>query len=138
MARESNRDYSKFDVTIGDKQHPKKNKRGMMFLIVSEVLGNGGSLHRILEAVPAKQIREFDGTLDAEQIREQLDKEDSGGTVHRSQRYFCKDDEPFQIKGKTYILSNQWDRDAPGIARELARLFPELKIKVEETSTIVE
>ena len=137
-ARESNRDYSKFDVTIGDEQYPKKNKRKMIFLIVSAVLDNGGSLQRVLETVPAKKIRVFDGALDAEQIREQLDEEDSGGTVHRSQRYFCDDGQPFQIEGKTYILSNQWGRNAPVIARNIAGLFPELKIKIEKTNTIAE
>ena len=137
-ARESNRDYSKFDVTIGDEQYPKKNKRKMIFLIVSAVLDNGGSLQRVLETVPAKKIRVFDGALDAEQIREQLDEEDSGGSVHRSQRYFCDDGQPFQIEGKTYILSNQWGRNAPVIARNIAGLFPELKIKIEKTNTIAE
>ena len=138
VARESKRDFSKFDVTIGDEQYPKQNKRNMMFLIVSAVLGNGGSPQRLLEVVPARKIRTFNGTLDAEQIREQLDEEDRGGAVHRVKRYFCDDDQPFKIEGKTYILSNQWGRNAPVIARELAHLFPELKIKVEETNAIAE
>ena len=138
VARESTRNFSKFDVTIGDEQYPRQNKRKMMFLIVSAVLGNGGTLQRVLEAIPAKKIRGFDGALDAKQIPDQLDEEDSGGTVHRSQRYLRGDGQPFNIEGKTYILSNQWGRNAPATAKKLARLFPEMKIQVEGTSRIVE
>ena len=136
VARESNRDFSKYDVTIGDKLYSNQNKRNMMFLIVSAVLNSGGSLEGVLETIPTRKLREFDGLLDARKIREQLSEEDTGGSVHRLRRFFCDDGQPFQIEGKTYVLSNQWGRSAPDAARELIRSFPELKMKIEKANVI--
>ena len=83
VARESKRDFSKYDVTIGRKKHVNQNKRNLMFLIVSEVFNGGGNPQKIAEALPSRKLREFEGALDAEQIREKLMKEDTGGAVPR-------------------------------------------------------
>ena len=72
VARQSARDFSKYDVSIGGNQYPKLNKRNMMFRLVSEALNNGGTLHQIMEAIPSGKFKVFEGALDAEQIREQL------------------------------------------------------------------
>ena len=138
VARESRRDFSKFDVTVGDRLYSNQNKRNMMFLIVSAVFEGGGSPQKLLEVIPERKLKSFDELLDAQQIREQLSEEDTGGAVHRLRRFFCDNGQPFQIESKTYVLSNQWGRSAPDTARELARSFPELKIKIEKTNTIAE
>ena len=107
VAREGTRDFSKYDVMIGDKQYPNQNKRNMMFLVVSEVFNSGGSPQEIAKALPSRKLRTFEGSLDAEQIREKLMEEDTGGAVPRSKRFFCDDGQPFQVEDKTYVLSNQ-------------------------------
>ena len=83
VARQSARDFSKYDVSVGGNQYPELNKRNMMFRLVSEVFNNGGTLHQIMEAIPSGKFKVFEGALDAEQIREQLRKEDKGGAVAR-------------------------------------------------------
>lgn len=135
VARQSARDFSKYDVSIGGNQYPKLNKRNMMFRLVSEALNNGGTLHQIMEAIPSGKFKVFEGALDAEQIREQLWKEDKGGAVARVKRFFCSDGEPFQDGGKTYVLSNQWGLDALDAAKNLNTRFPELNIRYELADT---
>ena len=133
VARDSARDFSKYDVTIGGKQYSRQNKRNMMLLLVSQVFHNGGTPQQVIDALPAsRKLRAFEGKLDAEQVREQLMKEDKGGAVPRSKRFFC--DDPFHIEGNTYVLSNQWGGDALETASKLRQMFPELKIEVKKTN----
>ena len=138
VVRESTRDFSKYDVTIDQNLYSNQNKRNMMLLIVSAVFDGGGSPQIIAKALPRRKLRTFDGILDEEQIKEQLMKEDIGGAVPRFKRFFCDDDQPFQVDGKTYVLSNQWGLDALDSARELVRLFPKLKISFQKTNTVGE
>ena len=133
VARESSRDFSKYDVTVGGKQYSKQNKRNMMLLLVSEIFNSGGTPQQVIDALPtSRKLKAFEGELEAEQIREQLMKEDKGGAVPRFKRFFC--DDPFQIKGNTYVLSNQWGGDALDTASKLAQMFPALKIDVKKSS----
>ena len=132
VARESTRDFSKYDVTVGGKKYVNQNKRNLMFLIISEVFNGGESPQKIVEALPSRKLREFEGTLDAEQIREKLMKEDTGGAVPRFKRFFCEDGQPFQVQGRTFVLSNQWGPDALDAARKLARVFPALNIEFRQ------
>ena len=138
VARENTRDISKYDVKIGDKLHSNQNKRNMVYLIVSAAFESGGSPRDIAEALPPSKLRSFEGVLDAEQIREQLMKEDTGGAVPRFKRFFCGDGQPFQVENTTYVLSNQWGLDALDAARDLARRFPALKIEHKQASTLGE
>ena len=136
VAREGTRDFSKYDVVIGDKQYPNQNKRNMMLLLVSEVFNSGGSPQEIAKALPSRKLRTFEGSLDAEQIREKLMQEDRGGAVPRSKRFFCDDGQPFQVEDKTYVLSNQWGVDALDAANELGRMFPALRIEVRRAGVL--
>ena len=61
VARESRRDFSKFDVTVGDRLYSNQNRRNMMFLIVSAVFDGGGSPQKVLEGIPARKLKAFDG-----------------------------------------------------------------------------
>ena len=108
----------------------------MMLLIVSEVFNSGGSPQEIAKALPSRKLRKFEGSLDAEQIREKLMQEDRGGAVPRSKRFFCDDGQPFQVEDKTYVLSNQWGVDALDAANELGRMFPALKIEVRRAGVL--
>ena len=136
VARENTRDFSKYDVKIGDKLHSSLNKRNMMLTIVSAVFESGGSPQEVAEALPPRKLRTFEGVLDAEQVREQLMKEDTGGAVPRFKRFFCDDGQAFHLGNTTYVLSNQWGVDALDAAKELVRRFPALKIEHKQTSSL--
>ena len=110
-----------------------QSKRKMMFLLVSEVLANGGTPQQVMEVIPRRKFKVFEGTLDAEQVKEQIMKDDGGGAVPRSKRFFCDEDEPFHVENKTYVLSNQWGNSTLDTAKSLAKMCPNLKIDYKQT-----
>ena len=135
------RDTTKFDIVIGDKRYAALNKRQMMFHFVSGILKKGEATpEEIIEVVPGWGERLFmklDGELNAEQAQEEIMKSDSGGSLPKTDRYFCKEDrELFHFNQKTYVLSNQWHgRQAVSAAESLVKAFPKLKIEFKPTGT---
>lgn len=138
VARESARDFSRYDVTIDGQRHSDQNKRNMMLCLIKGVFASSKSppqvMEHVVETLPSGKLRTFEGMLDAEQIREQLMQEDRGGTVPRFKRFFC--DDPFQTGDKTYVLSNQWGRETLDAARKIADMLPDLNIEFKSTDTI--
>ena len=132
-SRQSSRDTSKQDLTVAGKQFPRLNKRKMMFRLVAEIFENGGSPEIVTEALSSAKLLDFHGTLDSEGVQELIQKNDRGGNVPRTRRFFCEEGEPFQIGGSTYVLSNQWGRDTAQAARALAEAFPDLEIDFRES-----
>ena len=132
-SRQSARDFTKYDVSIAGKQYRAQSKRKMMFLLVSEVLANGGTPQQVMEVIPRRRFKVFEGTLDAEQVKEQIMKDDGGGIVPRSKRFFCDEDEAFHVENKTYVLGNQWGTSTLDTAKSLAKMFPNLKIDYKQT-----
>ena len=55
---------------------------------------------------------------------------DKGLTKPRTDRFFCKNNEPVQHKGKTYVLSNQWGIDTLDLVSKLGNKFPNQNIAV--------
>ncbi len=124
-SRRSERDTSKYDVTIGDERYPAQFKRQMMLLLVSEILKRDGDPEKVLEAIPKRNLEVFEGELDSVEVKEQLD---SDGTP-RSRYFFCGDGQPFHVEGKTCVLSKQWGRETLDVVEGLGKKFPELNIK---------
>ena len=139
-SRQSARDFTKYDVSIAGKQYRAQSKRKMMFLLVSEVLANGGTPQQVMEVIPRRKFKVFEGTLDAEQVKEQIMKDDGGGAVPRSRRFFCDEDEPFHVENKTYVLGNQWGTSTLDTAKSLAKMFPNLtnRLQADRVSTPVD
>ncbi|MCY4460439.1 MAG: hypothetical protein OXC26_08605 [Albidovulum sp.] len=132
VARASTRDYSKYDVTIGGEQFLKLNKRKMVLQLVKAVFHQDGTPERVNDALPkGKKLKEFDGELDADRVRKKFKEEGGRGSL-KFERFFWKD--PFPLKGKTYVLSNQWAGDAVDAANNLREFYPDLKIEITESN----
>lgn len=50
----------------------------------------------------------------------------------QTKRFFCKNKEPVQHRGKTYVLSNQWAKETLNLVSRLDNEFPNHNIKVSE------
>ena len=132
-ARNSSRDFTKFDVSIAGRIHRAQNKRLMMLQIISGVLQNGGTPEKIIEAIPWGKNRlfeVFDGTLNSEQFKEKIIKKYS---PDKARRFFINDDELFHIDGKTYAFSNQWGDRTIEAVESVSEKFPDLKIEIKPT-----
>lgn len=131
-ARESARDYTKYDVKVAGEFYRAQNKRRMMFRLISAVLANQGTPKQVMEAIPGRKLfRELEGNLDAGEAYEQIMENDKGGGTPLAKRYFCDDGQVFHVGGKTYVLTNQWGKDAPAAADKLAMAFPRMEIEVK-------
>ena len=127
-SRQTPRDFTKYDVTVGGNQFRALNKRKMMHRLVAEVFASGGTPEQVKKALPSNKLVDFEGALDSEEIVELLQKGDPGGVLPRFKRFFCEDDQIFHIQDKSYVLSNQWGQDTAEAAESLARTFPHLNI----------
>lgn len=131
-SKRSERD--KYDVTIGGERDLRQTKRGMMWLLVSEILKNGGTPQQILEVIPEKFFKCYEGDLDSEQVRKRLDDE---GRYPPYYWFFYKDEELIHVGDKTCVLYKIWNgvnldavgRAEFGVVERLKEMFPELNIE---------
>lgn len=136
-ARTSAKDFTKFDVFVnGQKIHQAQNKRRMMFHVISYILKKGGTPEKIAEAIPWKGktlFKVFEGKLNTEQVRKEIMKNDPGGQIPRTERYFIDKNELFYLDGKTYALTNQWGINTVRSVQSLSKMFSDLKIEIRKT-----
>lgn len=133
-ARKSQKDFTKYDVTIAGEAYQNQNKRRMLFLLIAKALEKGATPDQVKGSIQGRgMFKIYDGELTAEQAREEIMKDDAGGTVAREDRYFLGESEIFHGGNKTYVLSNQWSGDQVlEVAENLKRMFPDLQIEYKE------
>jgi hypothetical protein len=111
-AREAQRDYTKFDVTINGVRHERQPKRRVMFLLIRRLVEEGIAPHNIAEALPSRGDRLFrsaDGELERAAFTEFVAQEMKyKGRAFDPDRYFCETDELMHVGGRTYAVTNQW------------------------------
>jgi len=135
-SRDSARDFTKYDVSVGGQKFQAQSKRWMMFRVVSGALRSGVTPQQVTEAIPWRKNRLFEvleGTLSAEQAQERIMQADEGGAVPRAKRFFCGDGEVFHAANKTYVLSNQWGNRTVEAVESLANALPSLAIEIKPT-----
>ncbi len=131
----SKKDYSKYDLAIDGNLFCNLHKRNLMYKIFSELLQVEEGTEKIENTLPPRKLRVFEGLLEDEEVRELIMLDDKGSQTPKTERYFCKDGESKQVKGKTYVLSNQWGVDTLDFVDKLRKMFPDQNIKINETST---
>jgi hypothetical protein len=135
-ARSSNRDFTKFNVSVAGQQYEALSKRWMMFHIISQVIEHGISpidVQRAIDLMPQRGKKLFeilDGELDASEVYEKLMIGDTGGRVAKAKRFFSGEGEYFCCDNKTYVLTNQWGKMSTVIVDALAKQFPHLNIEI--------
>jgi hypothetical protein len=134
--RSSSRDFSKFDLTIGDETHPNLSKRWLMFQLVSGVLKRGAMPNDVIEAFPTRTnnlFDVFDGTLTEDDVVEKIMEKDTGGQVPRHKRFFSDEGQFFHFDDQTYVLSNQWGiKEMDGVER-LIEKFVDMQISIKSS-----
>ena len=137
QARQSNRDFTKYDVKIGGQEYIAESKRWMMYRIVSGLVESGVNPLDIAEAIPRRRNVLFEiieGEVSGEKAREEIMKADVGGKIPRVKRYFSGDGEVFHFDGKTFVMINQWGRSSLEAVDLLQKRFPEHGIQATAAS----
>lgn len=131
-ARKSDRDTTRFDLTIGEQISTKLPKRRLIFLVVAEAVRQKVSINQIRRLAPWKG----DMFLDADGDLDRYGFERATGATDK--RHYLRTEELFKCAGRTYALSNQWGKDTLGLVNQIVQLLPEPTGIVMTTSTVTE
>jgi hypothetical protein len=134
-AREAQRDYTKFDVTIDGIRHERQPKRKVMYLLIRRLVERNISPEMIAAAVPRRSDRLFrsaDGRLDQSAFIDRVAEEmKAKGRAFDPDRYFCATEELMHADGRTYAVTNQWGASTQETIDALLAAFGERGISVE-------
>jgi hypothetical protein len=135
IARESSKDFTKYDVTLYHVTDTHLAKRNAIFNIVKRLCNQGVTPEAIIEVIPWRKQRLFRqaaGHLTPEEfiatVRTELEAE---GQTFRPKRWFCAEDQLIYSGGKTYAFSNQWGVRWHEAMKNLIEAFPDAKISYQ-------
>ncbi len=132
-SRRVSRDYTKFDVQVGDQQLTGLPKRRAIYAIVRGLCDSGVTPEQIggLIAWRRNLFREIDGQTDGATfcatIRLQEPRFDTT-------RWGTDDDELIHMNGKTYVFTNQWGNRTESAMRMLLEHFEPANISFQRTT----
>lgn len=105
VSRLTNRDYSKYRVSIDGKVTENLAKRRAVLHVVRAIVDAGVSLETLQQDITWKYLYlSIPGILDGERMRAAIDGQLKGD----SSRWFTDDGELIHLNGTTYAISNQW------------------------------
>ncbi|WP_171206759.1 hypothetical protein [Ruegeria sp. HKCCA0235A] len=138
-ARSYDRDWTIFDVSLGDKKLKNLRKRHAIYQVVRYLLENEVTPDSIAEKCnrPVGIVfASVEGEVDADDFqilaRASCEKE---GRNFDPRRYFCGNDELLRIGGRTYAFTNQWGGPAFDAAMvNLRNSFPQNEIAFEPSA----
>jgi hypothetical protein len=137
VASSTNRDFTKFDVTVGAQTEEQLNKRKALLAVVRALTASGVAPERIAPLTP-KQTFLFasaEGTLSAADFRQMMERQPPFGRAFDARRWFCGDGELIHSGGRTYAVSNQWGVDTHDVMLRLTQAFPEVGVHVRVAET---
>jgi len=105
-ARESSRDFTRYDITIGTTVVENQPKRRAILQVIRGLVSHGTSPEVLEKAISWRDLFfKVDDQCDSDQMIQQIITLKSEGNVRR---WFVDDDELIHYNGATYCLSNQW------------------------------
>lgn len=111
VARQTGRDYTKYDLKIGSEVYGRLSKRALIYQVVREAIKRGATPEEVANAITWKRIwTSVEGEYKEQEFIEAMKSLSGPRRIHDSQRFFTADDELIHFNGKTYALTNQWGR----------------------------
>lgn len=117
------RDFTKFDLKVGDIEHHRLSKRDFAFYVVKEAVRRGfkpDQIHAVMPWKTASLLVGVDGLLDAAAYASAV-----SGLGKDSTRYFSAPDELFQVDDRTYALTKMWGASVEEVVKALIVLMGE-------------
>jgi hypothetical protein len=107
--KESEKDYTRYDLYMGDVKLSNLAKRNLVLQVVTRIVKRNISPEDIAQKIEWRKIWfAVDGEILSED--EFLDNAFKINPHFDKKRYFTKDEEIITFGGKTYALSNQWGK----------------------------
>lgn len=137
-AKQSNIDFTRYDLWIKGELHPKLWKRRAVLLVVTALVKEGVSPEQI-----AAIATEGKGTIwwrvegepnGADFVERAAAQAKTEGGRFDPRRWFCEDDHLVHWAGNTYACSNQWGTGWSDVVDRLAKAYPELEIRYAPTN----
>jgi hypothetical protein len=132
-SRKSTRDYSRFDVKVGEIVHRDLPKRRAVFVLIHGLCASGVPAAEIAKVMSWRKtnFRVVDGEVDSATF-ESLARQQP--TKFDPVRWFYEDSELIHSDGRTYALTNQWGPRGERAMQELLDHFKPDSITVARTS----
>jgi hypothetical protein len=128
VARNTERDYTRYDVTTEGTPYLALPKRHAMFRVVTSLCNQGVSPEKIIEVLPElkRKWRRVEGDVDARTFKAlATEQAQAEGKSFEERRWFCREDELIRANGGTYAFSNQWGIGTVEFVTSLLAAFPE-------------
>lgn len=121
------RDFTKYDLTVGERTQRRLNKRNLVLEAVRLACRSGATPKDVADTIQlsAQAVwRDAPGALNkADFVAAVSRQQEAAGRRFDSRRFFCDDDELFHHADRTYAFRNQWggDEALQAVDRLLAR-----------------
>jgi hypothetical protein len=131
----STKDYTRYDLSIGDETFTNLPKRRLIYEIITEALRRKVTPDQIVTAVPWKKGTMFvsaPGNLDAQGFQAVF-------AGKSPDHYYTADQDLFRVDGRTCALTNQWGRRTLEAIRNILSILPDgAPIEYSPTTAVVE
>jgi hypothetical protein len=117
------RDYTKYNVSIGERIHHRLNKRHAAFVVVKHICDVNVAMPHEIEELCRRR-----GSDGSDPVRDSKMFDLVDVARKRPNRFFLRSDELIHCNGKTYAISNQWGRTTLPVIERLSEAFPNLGI----------
>ncbi len=117
-ARTTNRDTTRYDLTIGEDVFTNLPKRRLIYKVTAEMIRRGVTPEQMIAVVPTKGAAMFaqaPGTLDKPELEKLI-------SDNQSNRSYTDDKDLFHVNGHTYALTKMWGDDTLGSIEAIIRL----------------
>lgn len=116
----SSRDFTRYDLTIGETTIANLSKRRLAYEVVAEAVRRGVPVEEICSAIPWRGTKLFMVVTGAAPGAAAVE-----GLLDRGMdRYFAAEDELLTVDGTTYALSNQWGHRTIEAVQQILKLMP--------------
>lgn len=115
QARESNADFTRFDVWFGTDRREAMWKRNAIAFVCKKLCENGvrpEAIKTLFSWRPNRVWFAVDGTVKSEDFKTlAVARAAAEGNIFKHRRWSIEDDQLVYFEGKTYALSSQWGGD---------------------------
>jgi len=128
--RESNRDYTKFNIIVDGVSHSNLNKRETMILTMKTCVTKGISPEILMKFTKKRRWLSVDKicSTNEEFATEYASKNQR---KYDSRRWFSDDNQLLIHEGKTYVFSNQHGKATGDLVMNIIAEYPDLNLKLE-------